>query len=544
MTTLPKLFASLALSGLLIGCSAPEEKQELEKSFSILHVNDVYRISGVDAGANGGLDRLRTLRRDLEKQYGDLLVLHAGDFLFPSMMSRSFNGEQMIDVMNLLDGQRDTFDDKLFVVFGNHEFDKRKLKHAGIVSSRLKQSEFTWLNGNITWEKDEQGNPLVSNDNTISHRIIDINGVKVGLFGITTNLQVPAYAAIDTNYVEIAKRYTKVLREQGAEVVVALTHLRMGEDKSILEALGSEGPDVIFGGHEHHKQAELVNGRYVLKADADIRTATVATIDVNDGKFAGITHEFKAVNESVKPDPVVKNAISQWQHIFDKDFCDKSQQSMDCLNKQYTKTNTELVGEELSIRRYETNLGNFIVDQALNTFASDKAQIAFINSGSMRLNQNIPAGAYVTERHLMEIFQYPSNLKLIEISGEQLQQVISHSIEDWTGNGWWLQIAGFRYTHDVANQQAVGLEIMENGSFRAVKPDEKIVAVTNDFLMNPSMGQDDYTMLVPANLKDNQRDVSLVNLVREALQQAGEQGISPKVEGRICSTDKTPDCPK
>ena len=84
----------------------------------LLSINDVYRIEGVEEGTLGGLARLRTLRQQLEQRDPDLLVVHAGDMLFPSLLSRTFNGAQMIDILSLLDGSPG-FDSRMFAVFGN-----------------------------------------------------------------------------------------------------------------------------------------------------------------------------------------------------------------------------------------------------------------------------------------------------------------------------------------------------------------------------------------------------------------------------------------
>lgn len=93
--------------------------------FTILHVNDVYRIEGLEQGARGGFARLRTVRRDLEAQGEPLLMLHGGDFLFPSVIGKYLRGRPMIDAMNRLDGDENAFDPRLFTTFGNHEFDDK-----------------------------------------------------------------------------------------------------------------------------------------------------------------------------------------------------------------------------------------------------------------------------------------------------------------------------------------------------------------------------------------------------------------------------------
>ena len=94
------------------------------RAFKILHLNDIYRIEGL-ADGRGGLARVRTLRTELEQDCpGDVMITHAGDALFPSLLSRVFNGEQMIDALNSLDGNPDAFDARMFFTPGNHEFDK------------------------------------------------------------------------------------------------------------------------------------------------------------------------------------------------------------------------------------------------------------------------------------------------------------------------------------------------------------------------------------------------------------------------------------
>ena len=107
-----------------------------ERVATILAVNDIYRIDGVGAEEIGGLHRLRTLRKDIEKKSGNVLLLHAGDFLSPSLESRVFKGEQMIDAMNNLDGDPNKFDARMFVAFGNHEFDDFKLPQRACTAER------------------------------------------------------------------------------------------------------------------------------------------------------------------------------------------------------------------------------------------------------------------------------------------------------------------------------------------------------------------------------------------------------------------------
>src|SRR5688572_22086571 len=119
--------AVLILSLALAACATPATPPagaptaQGERTAVLLTINDVYRIEGVEGGQAGGLARVRTLRKELERDHPDLLLLHAGDFLFPSFASRLYSGEQMVAVLNSLDGNTSAFDSRMFVVFGNHE---------------------------------------------------------------------------------------------------------------------------------------------------------------------------------------------------------------------------------------------------------------------------------------------------------------------------------------------------------------------------------------------------------------------------------------
>jgi 2',3'-cyclic-nucleotide 2'-phosphodiesterase (5'-nucleotidase family) len=55
---------------------------------------------------------------------------------------------------------------------------------------------------------------------------------------------------------DVAREMTSHLRQRGAEVVVALTHLPMEQDKALLGALGDDGPDLIIGGHDHAQDVQ------------------------------------------------------------------------------------------------------------------------------------------------------------------------------------------------------------------------------------------------------------------------------------------------
>ncbi|HYN20204.1 MAG TPA: 5'-nucleotidase C-terminal domain-containing protein, partial [Thermoanaerobaculia bacterium] len=517
-----------------------------ERTAVLLTINDVYRIEGVEGGQAGGLARVRTLRKELERDHPDLLLLHAGDFLFPSFASRLYSGEQMVAVLNSLDGNTSAFDDRMLVVFGNHEFEKVKLADAAMLDKRVDDSQFEWLGGNFSFKTGDDGKPLVDSPNLSRTALLESGGIKIGLFGDTIPTDGVAYVDAFADPIETAKELTAELREQGAEVVVALTHLNAADDRLLLETLGDEGPDLIVGGHDHDKIAIQVGRRWIVKADADARTATVVRITLGAGGRLGIEHDFRILSGLlVKPDPDTLELVGDWQARHEQEFCTQAGSPPGCLGEVYGLTRTLLGAEEIKIRGSETSLGDWVTDQMLKEMKDCGAQVAFINSGTLRLNQDLSAGTRITRRHVEELFAYPTPLNLIRIDGATLQKVVDHAVQFWPGSGSWLQISGFAYAHDTPGKAARNLTLLTPGGARPVRPDETILVATNDYLINPEIGnQDGYTMLGPTQKVEGcaADGHDLKKIVETALRAAGNQGIAPQIEGRICQPDDKVPC--
>lgn len=523
------------------------------RSFTILAVNDVYRIEGVDGGTAGGLARLRGLRAEFERQEGDLLFLHAGDFLFPSLLSRSFDGAQMIDVLNHLDGDGDDFDERMFVTFGNHEFDQDDLDEAGDLDRRIEDSQFTWLGSDLDFVAGDDGLPVIASDHLEKSAMVEIHGVKVGLFSISTDEKHPAYVERFRDPETVARQMTAELRSRGAEVVIALTHLSFSQDVELLRKLGDAGPDFSVGGHEHNRLHECVGGemvddqcaggRLIVKADAEVKTALVIRVTVDTVTGDGpprVSFDYRELGGESPADAEVGELVEGWLARHSREYCAEKDLPPGCLEKVLGHTKVRLVGEELAIRRYETNLGSWILDQALERFRDHGVQAAFVNAGSLRLNQDVPAGADVTLRHVEEIFQYPSELKILRITGEVLRQAVSHAITDWTGNGHWLQISGFAFRHDPDRQVADRLTLLTPEGPRPIAPDEELLVVASSFV---AAGNDGFEMLSEDLIVPyDGGPVDLRDLVVGGLAAAGDEGISPAVEGRIFNTRRGGPC--
>jgi 2',3'-cyclic-nucleotide 2'-phosphodiesterase (5'-nucleotidase family) len=524
---------------------------------TLLTINDVYRIGGLDRGQRGGLARVRSLRKELEAEDPQLLVLHAGDVIYPSLLSSSYNGAQMIDVLNRLDGDPRAFDAHMFAVFGNHEFDKTKLNQAGILADRVRESQFTWLRSNFSFATDPGvGVPLVRGPDLRESTIVEANGIKVGLFGLTIDVTHPLYVLAFDDPVKSARWFSRELRRRGADVVVALTHLTVQDDMAILKELGVEGPDLIIGGHEHtmHKE-EPVDGRYVLKADADAAGAWVVRITPrHSGQPPLVEPEYRLLaGDRPVPDPELAQDVAAWEARHDLEYCAADGKPRGCLNDEIGKTATVLVAAEEQIRSCETNFGDWIADQMLAHFPRDPAvpRVAFINAGSLRLNQNIAKGP-ILRRDLAELIQFDNELAVVPITGATLSKVVQNAIRDWPGNGRWLQISGFAFEHDQSDDEAPKLTKLEligsDGELRPVQDKDTVQVVTTDYLLGKfgkGGARDDYDML-PAweEPPEGAPKHLLSKVIEDALKAAGKpiEPPDPTAARRIVQVKPEPPC--
>ena len=202
-------------------------------TLTLLTVNDVYEITPVQG--KGGLAELMTLLRAERATASQHLTTVSGDFLSPSLMSAMFKGAQMVALFNALGVD--------VVVFGNHEFDLGP----EVTQQRMAESRFVWLGTNVLGA---DGKPFGGALATMTRQVGELT---VGLFGLltpdTAHLSSPGHTVTLAPVLPTAQAAVETLRKAGADVILALTHLTIAEDRALAQQV--PGISVILGGHEH-----------------------------------------------------------------------------------------------------------------------------------------------------------------------------------------------------------------------------------------------------------------------------------------------------
>lgn len=432
--------AVLFLLAIAASC-ATARREAIEARFTILQINDVYKIEGLEGGSVGGLGRVRTLRRQLEAEGRPVLVLLAGDLLFPSVMSKYLKGRPMIETLNILDGDPAAHDPRLVAVFGNHEFDDRD---PGVLLGRAAQADFEWVSSNVRYRssKDAAGAPFSARlQNVHETLVIELAGVRVGIFGLTTDAQPRDYVSFAYALPErraAVRAALDRLKRDGARVIVALTHQDLEEDVR----LASEFPEitVVVGGHEHFFLQRKVGGIWVTKADADAKSAVVHDVRVR-GAAVETTPRKVVLGPETPSDPLIEAEVKTWMTELSRAV--RSQTGRDPLEVVGTTENL-LEGVEPAVRGRETALGNFLADVARERTQAD---LAFINGGAIRINDNIPPGP-IRNYDLEGIFYFDNALTAFEMTGGQLLEVLRTSVAKvHVGHGRFLQVSGIRFRY-------------------------------------------------------------------------------------------------
>ena len=231
-----------ALLGLLLfcGCSGTSRVDTV----TILYTNDVHAHLSADSDGRGGWDNIAAYVKDLKKTQENVLLLDAGDMTQGTAISTIYSGKPIFHVMNAVG-----YD---YAVLGNHEFDN------GLDSIRDYRdiADFELLSANIYAD-----GSLVADSPAA---LIDVDGVKVGIIGITT----PDYLCEGLDVLtseEVVAKYAPKL-EAKADLIIALTHLGFKRDKKL--AAATSQIDVIVGGHSHTKLDEpiKINNTLIVQA--------------------------------------------------------------------------------------------------------------------------------------------------------------------------------------------------------------------------------------------------------------------------------------
>ncbi|KAJ6649497.1 Trifunctional nucleotide phosphoesterase protein YfkN [Pseudolycoriella hygida] len=407
------------LSSTVLARDSKKMSTATNNSLCILHYNDIYNI---DANSSvepiGGAARFSTAIKSFS--HLNPLILFSGDAFSPSMLSTFTKGEQMVPVLNDVG--------TMCAVFGNHDFDHG----LEVLAKHTEETNFPWLMSNVI--DNETGRPLGSGK--ITHFLLH-NNIRIGLIGLVEKEWLDTLPTIDSkevtyiDFVQAGNDLADELRNEGCEIIIALTHMRTPNDLEL--AKNCSKIDLILGGHDHVFEVNVVNGINVIKSGTDFRQFSKITInkDRNSEGKLDLSVEQIDVTSKYAEDKALKDELLQYSSTIESkmgevlgNFC------------------VELNGLFSSIRTSETNLGNWVCDVVLSATGAD---VVIINSGTFRSDQIHPAGPF-TMKDLVSVVPMRDPLVVLEVTGKDLLDALENAVSAYPKlEGRFPQVSGISF---------------------------------------------------------------------------------------------------
>ncbi|PIP88576.1 MAG: hypothetical protein COW01_13635 [Bdellovibrionales bacterium CG12_big_fil_rev_8_21_14_0_65_38_15] len=223
------------------------------KYINIVHTNDLHSYLTGHADGRGGYAKVKTIidqlksealkRTDLQVGGVESLVLDGGDFGEGTSFFLVDEGVTSFKSLNELGIDA--------AVIGNHDH----MLGIDTLQTQIKKSREGYskqakiLSANMVIFRDTRMKGLVD-----STAIFNIGGVSVSVIGLSTpepHFQYPILPSFILPAIPVAKEISKLARQNGAELVIALTHLGTKTDEKLVDK--TEFIDVVVGGHSHDR---------------------------------------------------------------------------------------------------------------------------------------------------------------------------------------------------------------------------------------------------------------------------------------------------
>lgn len=431
MKRITTLILSLTLLLGLFSCTAPVP--ERTKDIAVIYTNDVHVALDKHIGYAG----LAAFKNELLADGNEVLLVDAGDSVQGAPLGGLSNGQLPIDIMNELGYSASAV--------GNHEFDY----NVENLASLAERAKFPFLSVNFV---DASTNKPIYKPYIIEER----DGVKIAFVGVSTpltpNTSNPTFfqdeagndkytflpgedGAILWNAVQQAVNNA---RQEGAKIVVALTHLGIAEVSAPYTSpnliANTTGIDVVLDGHSHSvvpcERVKNKNGDRVLLSSTGTELANIGylLIDKRGNISTGLVSNYTAKDSST--DEFIKKEQSAFEEVL--------QRSVASLQNDMIIADP-VTGKRI-VRSSETNLGDLCADAIR---AATNADVAVQIGGAIRAK--LPAGE-ITFGDLLSVMPSSYPICKLSVTGQQLLDALEFSVSAAPKEfGGFFQVSGMTF---------------------------------------------------------------------------------------------------
>jgi 2',3'-cyclic-nucleotide 2'-phosphodiesterase (5'-nucleotidase family) len=482
LATILVVASFLGIPGNPTNCAA--ETGELY--FCILHTNDMhseliphspavdYR-PGEENPAVGGFARMATavdeIREDKREEGEPVLLFDAGDFLggapFAWLALDGYAAELTIMQEMGYDA----------VTIGNHEYDYG----ADILAQYLLQAGYPEAHektlvvaANTEAPSDH---PLAAQSLYGKTGMFELdNGLKVGVFGLIGEDAILSMGETgDMQFAdqhETARRMVAELKEQGADVIVALSHSGVDEDRELAREV--RGIDIIVGGHCHTALFEpvLQGGTIIVQAGSlGVYLGQLELAYNSDTGKLRVRNEENGhlflipIDSSFACDPEIDAMVQNYTLALNSYVKEMSDGEFDDI--MGTVAGSDSVLSNLPALS-ETALGNFVTDAMRfvgQEFTGQRVDVASEANGNIR-NSVFP-GTMAYSAGNISFYEIAEStgvgrgrdgrpgcpIASLYLTGEEVRRVLEITVllQKFMGDSYFLHFSGLRYSYNPAN---------------------------------------------------------------------------------------------
>lgn len=353
----------------------------------ILHTNDMHAELFPNRENKGGFANIADYFKYVKRKNDKVIILDAGDMTQGSPVSSYYNGYPIFDIMSTMG-----YD---CAVLGNHEFDNG-YSH---IETFKKYANFPIICSNLKVK-----NKLLAD---APYKIFDINGLKVGVLGITTEEHI--IEGVDAiPHETVMKKYWEEFNRK-SDIQILLSHLGVKYDSAMAQKY--PGIDVIVGGHSH---TSINNNHKVNK--------TIIAHAGDEGHFVGRLDIIIDTDEKE-----VMSFTQRLNPIIHKRF--KEHRPTKKNVKKWDNTVSPIVDIEIGWNRKKMEPWEFnkVIEESWRNIY--KTDFSIQNSGGTR--KPLPQGR-IFKRHIWRILPFNKNIEILSLTKKQILKIIPHArfIED------------------------------------------------------------------------------------------------------------------
>ena len=468
----------LALAMMLCAFAPAMAEGALEGKLVILHTNDIHGRAVAD-DASFGYARIAQLKKNLQAQGAEVILMDAGDFSQGTPLVNLGYGKNAVEFMNAAG-----YD---IATLGNHEFDWG----SDNMEQNMANAKFAVVCANLTRAAD--GTTVFP-----ASKIYETAIGKVGVFGLDTpetmtkthpdKVKGISFAQGEELFAVAAAQVAE-LEAAGCDLIVCLGHL--GEDD---ESTGNRsidllekvtGIDLFIDGHSHTTiDGGVMNGETLRTSTGNYAEAigyvVAEKVTEEETTSIALTAGLWTIAENDEAAMMLGNGIAIDEEV--AAVVNTMNDAVEAeLSATFAKTEVLLDGNRApGVRTQETNLGDFAADSILwaakQALGEDKVDAALTNGGGIRASIEI---GDVTMKDMKTVFPFGNEVATLTITGAELLEALeAATFSTPEAIGAFPQVAGIEFTIDTTVAYENG-DLYPNSTYYApAKPGSRVTIAT------------------------------------------------------------------